>query len=132
MMEKVGYLNIDLLITSKEKLTPIIEQFGEDVVVLYDGEWGSHYRASFEIAGSHAAANEDILYFCSLIKGLTGEAKIQWENALSKEFDIGFESGAAPESYSTDIKSQVVAAVAAAGASLTITIYPIGLARKYT
>ncbi len=124
-MSNIRYLNVDLLINSKEDLTPIVDSFGEDVIALYNGEWGAHYRANFEIAGSHAASNEDISYFCSLVDGLEGEAKKLWDNALSKEFDIGFEPGSGPESYNTEIKPSIVKRVADIGASISLTIYPV-------
>ena len=124
-MSNTPYLNVDLLINSKEDLTPIVDSFGEDVLNLSNGEWGAHYRANFEIAGSHAASNEDISYFCLLVEGLEGKAKHLWDNALSKEFDIGFEPGTGTESYNTEIKPSIIKRVADIGASISITIYPV-------
>ena len=124
-MNNVRYLNVDLLINSKESLTPIIESFGEDVVALYNGKWGEHYRANFEIGGSHAAANEDISYFCTVVDSLEGKAKELWDNAFSKEFDIGFESGCGKESYSTVINASIIKRAANIGAAINITIYPL-------
>ncbi len=123
-MSNVRYLNVDLLINSKDDLTPIVESFGEDVVALYNGSWGEHFRANFEIAGSHAAASEDISYFCTLVNCLEGKAKVLWENAFSKEFDIGFESGEGKESYNTELKKSVINRISEIGASVSITIYP--------
>ena len=91
-MNEPRYLNVDLVVGSNEDLTPIAEGFGQDVMVLFNGKWGEHYRAVFEIAPSHAAANEDIACFCSLIEGLEGRAAELWQRAFSREFDIGFES----------------------------------------
>ena len=97
---------------------------GESVEVLFNGKWAEHYRAVFEIARSHAAANEDIAYFCSLVEGLEGRARELWVEAFSREFDIGFESGNLGECAYTKIQSGIVKRVAEAGASISFTIYP--------
>ena len=124
-MNEPRYLNVDLVISSKEELTPIVESFGEDVVVLFNDKWAEHYRAVFEIAGSHAAANEDIGYFCSLIEGLEGEAKELWQSAYSREFDVGFESGYKGERAYVSIQSSVIKRLAEAEAAISITLYPV-------
>ena len=62
-MEDTRYLTVDLLIKSREDLTPIVTDFGEDVIVLTNDKVGDFYFAYFEIAGSHAGPNEDIDFF---------------------------------------------------------------------
>ncbi len=121
------YLNVDLVITSREELNPIVESFGQDAIVLYNGKWSEHYRAVFEISGSHAAANEDVGYFCSLIESLEGKAKELWLNAYSREFDLGFESGIKGELAYIALNSSTIKRVAEAGASVSITLYPVAL-----
>lgn len=74
-MNDVKYLNVDLEIDSAADLTPIVEEFGEDVSVMYNGDWGLHKRAAFEIDGSHASANEHMEYFCTLIDSLSEEPR---------------------------------------------------------
>lgn len=123
-MSEPHYLNIDLVISAREDLTPIVESFGQDVIVLFNGEWGEHYRAAFEIAGSHAAASEDIGYFCSLIEGLEDNAKDIWRRAFAREFDIGFESGTNGECTYTTLQASLLTRVAEARVSVTITLYP--------
>ncbi len=123
-MSEPRYLNVDLVVSSKEELMPIVESFGKDVVTLFNGEWAEHYRAVFEIAGSHAAANEDIGYFCSLIDSLEGKAKDLWQAAYSREFDVGFESGVQGERAYVSVQSAIVKRVAEVGASISITLYP--------
>ena len=53
-MSHIHYLNTDLIIEASSDLSPIADAFGEDVNVMYTGEWGDVYRAAFEIAGTHA------------------------------------------------------------------------------
>ncbi len=123
-MEDIRYLNVDLLIKSREDLSPIVEEFGEDVLVLSNDKVGEFYYAYFEIAGSHAGANEDIEYFCSLIEGLEEENRKLWENSFYRIFDIGYESGTSNNSYSSDLRGSVIKRISEANANIRVTIYP--------
>jgi len=123
-MQEVRYLNVDLLVKSRIDLTPIVNEFGEDVLVLTNGKAGDFYHAYFEIAGSHAGPNEDIGYFCSLIESLDQNERELWDNSISKIFDVGFESGEAPQSYSADIRPETIKRMSQCGASIRITVYP--------
>ena len=123
-MEDIRYLNVDLLIKSRDDLTPIVKAFGEDVIVLSNDKAGEFHYAYFEIAGSHAGPNEDIEYFCSLIEGLEDENKKLWDNSFYRIFDIGYESGTSNNSYSSDLRESVVKSMAKFNASIRVTIYP--------
>lgn len=123
-MEDIRYLNVDMLLKSREDLTPIVDEFGEDVIVLTNDKHGDFHYAYFEIAVSHAGPNEDIEYFCSLIESLEGEAQRLWNNSFYRIFDIGYESGTSNNSFSSDLRESAVKRVAAVNASIRITIYP--------
>jgi hypothetical protein len=105
-------------------LTPIVEQFGADTGLLYNGPWGENYRASFGNPSGPVGINEDLELFCDLIQNLKGEAKELWEDSFSKVFDLGFESGNTNQSYMLQINRSVIQRVAACGATIAITIYP--------
>jgi len=123
-MQEIRYLNVDLLIKSRTDLTPIVNGFGEDVFVLYNGKVGEYFHSYFEIEGSHAGPNEDIAYFCSLIESLEMKERELWDNSFSKIFDIGFESGEVPQSFSADIRPEIIKRMAQCGTSVRITVYP--------
>lgn len=69
-MSQIDYLNTDFITESSDDLTPIADDFGEDVIVMYNGKWAIVNRAAFEKAGIHNDTNETIQYFCSLFEGL--------------------------------------------------------------
>ena len=123
-MEDARYLNVDLLIKSREDLTPIVSEFGDDVLVLTNDKTGEFYFAYFEIAGSHAGPNEDIEYFCSLIEGLSEKSRNLWESTFYRIFDMGYEAGTSNNSYSSDLRESVLKRIASVNASVRITIYP--------
>ena len=123
-MEDIRYLNVDLLIKSRMDLTPIVTDFGDDILVLSNDKTGDFYYAYLEIAGSHAGPNEDIEYFCSLIEGLSESNKKIWNDSFYRIFDIGYEAGSSNNSYSSDLRESVLKRIAEVNASIRITVYP--------
>jgi hypothetical protein len=121
---RVQYLNTDLVLESAGDLTPIVEAFGDDVVVLHSGVAKGIHRAAFEIAGSHAGPNEDIKYFVALVEALPPNARALWEGCYSRVFDLGYSSGNETPSHTSELRSNTIQAMAALNASVAITIYP--------
>ena len=121
----VRYLNTDLEIESKEDLSRVVEEFGEDVVVLHSGEVRGYQHASFEIPGNTAGADETINHFCALVEGLGKEAREIWDGCCSRVMDVGYESGASPQNFRSEIRASTIQRVAAIGASIVITIYSL-------
>lgn len=121
----VRYLNTDLEIESKNDLSKIVQEFGEDVIVLHCGEARGYQLASFEIPGTTASADETINYFCALVEELTKEAREVWEGCCSRVMDVGYESGTSPHNLRSEIRASTIQRVAAIGASIVITIYSL-------
>ena len=117
------YLNTDLEIDSRIDLTPLVKEFGEDVFLMYNGEWGKNYRCSFEVNEALAHANEAIAFFCMLVEALPENIRKIWDGALKKAFSIGFESGEV-EKIEVEIEPHVLERVANIGAKINIVIYP--------
>ncbi|MCG8367969.1 MAG: hypothetical protein MJA27_32130 [Pseudanabaenales cyanobacterium] len=91
---KIHFLNVDLEIESYQNLQPIVEDFGDNVLNLYCGEAHGHHLATFELADRNADADSIISHFCLLIESFDQKAKKLWDNAFTRVFDIGYESGA--------------------------------------
>ena len=123
---EVSFLNVDLEIESSEELQSIIDDFGEDVSVLYNGKNGSGYNlASFEIpSGIDGDVDGIISTFCLLVENLSLESKLIWNKCHSKKFDAGFSSGDFPRSCQSEIRADTINRVAKIGASIVITVYP--------
>lgn len=123
---KIQFLNVDLEIESSQDLQPLIDDLGEDVSVLHHGKNGRKFNfVSFELkTAGKRDVDEIILSFCLFIKNLSPGAKLIWDKCHSKRLDAGFQSGAFPGAYQTEIRADTIAQVAEIGASIVITIYP--------
>jgi len=125
-MMEVHYLNTDLEIESENDLSLIIEEFGEDVSVLHQGEIRGYQHASFEITGGMSmGADEAINGFCLLVENLPKDAREIWDGCCSRILDIGYQSGATSPNYRSEIRASTIQRVAEIGASIVITIYPL-------
>src|SRR2546421_3843446 len=110
---EVKYLNTDLEIESEADLSRIVNEFGEDVLVLHQGEMRGYQHASFEIGGTGSDADGVITYFCSLVEGLPDEVREIWDGCCSRVFDIGYESGTSPQNFRSEIRASTIKRVAA-------------------
>jgi len=121
----IRYLNTDLEIESKNDLSRVVHEFGDDVIVLYHGEMRGYQHASFEIAANSAGADETINSFCALVENLPEEVREIWDGCCSRVIDLGYESGTSPQNFRSEIRAPTIRRVAAIGASIVITIYPL-------
>lgn len=121
-----SFVNVDLEIESPEPLEYLALQFAElEIRRLYCGKTKGGYLATFEcnqVGG--ADPNSLIETFCGGIYHLDDRAIQLWHTAHRKTFDIGFEADSEIGSFRSEIKNEVARAVADAGASIVITIYP--------
>jgi len=120
----VQYLNTDLEIESKSDLSEIVEEFGEDVLVLHHGEIRGYQHASFSIAGGSTDADATINSLCTLVEQLPRDVREIWDGCCSRLFDIGYESGTSPQNFRSEIRAATIQRVANIGGSVVITIYP--------
>jgi hypothetical protein len=121
---EVRFLNVDLEVRGREDLQWLIDEFGEDVVNLHHGQIQGYFIATFESGVVRGDPDALIGYFCNLVENLPAEARQKWDRLFSKVFDLGYDSGLGPKSWQSDLRPETVEAVARAGASLRITIYP--------
>ncbi len=120
----IHYLNTDLELESPKDLTPIVKEFDDDAKNLYNGRGRGHYLATFEMPGYGHGPDTIIQHFCMLAEALEGDEKELWDGCFKKIFDIGYECGDDPKSFSDEIREGTLERVAALGACIRITVYP--------
>lgn len=119
------YLNTDLVLVSKQPLTPLCAEFERTCHILSnerdeDGDWQAVIEAGKE--GSESAA-EDITALLIAIARLSPEGQTQWGECERREFDLGFETGET-WAFKHEVPALLVQGIAAAGCSFVVTIYP--------
>lgn len=126
-MPNIHFLNVDLDLESKASLASIVETFGKDVVVLHHNTAREFCTASFEAVGSGCSGDAEsaISSLCLLVENLPEDARRIWDECCTRVFDIGYESGDSPKSFRSILHPETIKRVAALGAAIMVTIYPL-------
>jgi hypothetical protein len=114
---------VDLDVFSRRRLSALAEAFGDRVFVLYEGRWGSRYSAHFELHGWNQTADQQIRGLVSLIRKLPRPARVLWNEAQLRVFNIGLQAGLHPHSHEIKLSPTTVAHAAQVRAGLVITTY---------
>ena len=114
------FLNVDLDVWSRRDPKALVEALGG--LSLHHGRTPRGWHTSFE-AGPRAGADATIRALVRRVQALTGDARAQWDGARQRDFNIGIQGGAAPLAFELPIAASTVAAVAAVGGRMVITVY---------
>ena len=121
----IRYLGAELDVESRNDLSPLLNDLGQDVIILHHGPINEMSHASFQLAQAcYAGPDETIEGYCSLIENLSSESKAIWDSCFVRVFDIGFECGTSPSRYRFELRPLTITRVAAIGASVAFSLYP--------
>ncbi|MGD9209950.1 MAG: hypothetical protein PVI90_04210 [Desulfobacteraceae bacterium] len=127
-MKETNYINVDLEIESNEDLSPIIDEFGNDIIVLYNdyNKSNNTYTLVAESTFDYKFRNPDELINCFYFKinKFSSETRRLWDNCNQRVFNIGYGCILTTVKYESEIKSLTIKNVSELGAAIKITIYP--------
>ena len=122
----ICYLNTDLDLTSADDLTALAAAFeaGElfplHVTLGEDGKW----YACFETEGQHTDPEPNIAAMLAVVEALAPPLQTVWAGCSRREFNIGYDCGLEPWAFNQGLSAELLGRMAAAGASLRVTLYP--------
>src|SRR5574341_2109022 len=125
--KQTEFLNVDLDVFSRERLTPFVNGLGKSFFVLHEGRWGRKYAAILELAagGSSQRNNPDRLIrrMVTLLNKMPRTARSLWDRAQVKQFNIGIQAALKPHAFDIQIGQETLQEVAGLGARLIVTVY---------
>jgi hypothetical protein len=121
----IRYVNVDLMLESSISLASIVEAFGAEVLLLHQSDSREIYLASFETAHWVGDAESAIDRLCLLAENLPEGVRKTWDSCFTRIFDIGYKSGDSPQSFRSILHPDTIKRVAALGAGIVVTIYPL-------
>jgi hypothetical protein len=121
--DETYFLNVDLDVFARSSLEPLAVAFGSKVVPLYVGRHGNRYRAHFELAWEPRSADARIAGLVQLVKSLPSAARVVWNQAYRRDFNIGIQGGFAPRSYELALKPGTLKLAGNVNARVVVTIY---------
>jgi len=127
MDNKIRYLNTDLDLATKDDLTELANAFatsGASVlsVARYDdGLW----HATIETDTQEVEPQASMAMLIGIAESLSEPLRNCWMRCTLREFNIGYDCGDEPWGFNQGLSNALLGRLAAAGASLRITIYPV-------
>lgn len=123
MEHSLAFLNVDLDLQAPQPLTTLIQEWGEQVIVLRDDTEEGCYYFSCELTICSSDPESLLWEFVALINGLSPAAQAEWQSCHQRVLDCGYISGAEPSYLQTHFPADLLQAITAAGASLALTFY---------
>ena len=130
MDDTIRYLNTDLDLTSAEDLTALAAALeAQGVFPLHvthgeDGLWYATLEADEAYEEAHEEPEPHIAAMLAAVESLPEPLRIVWSGCTQREFNIGYDCGDKPWAFNQGLSSHLLGRMAAAKASLRITIYP--------
>jgi hypothetical protein len=126
MDNTICYLNTDLDLTSADDLTELASAFKAK------GVWSLHvtrgddglWYATFETDAQHSDPDPNIAAMIDAVESLARPLRSVWDGCTRREFNIGYDCGVEPWAFNQGLSAGLLGRMAAAGASLRITMYP--------
>ncbi|WP_315813594.1 hypothetical protein [Bradyrhizobium sp. SZCCHNR2028] len=119
------FLNLDLVLTSRADLTPLITHLDQSIYVLHHQEHEQQFLLVLETNETESphpiACTEQ---FLTVIEALPEPARALWDSCTSRTFSYGFEGGREFPALDTTIPADLVLRIAMLGAAIGITVYP--------
>jgi hypothetical protein len=124
MDNTIHYLNTDLDLNCGDDLTELADAFtARGVFALHvtktdDGRW----YATFETDAQHNEPEANIAEMLAIVESLNEPIRSLWDRCTRREFNIGYDCGAEPWAFNQGLSTALLGRLAAAGASLRITL----------
>jgi hypothetical protein len=128
MEHETRYLNVDLEISGRRNLQPLVDALAPQAFALHAGFHAGRHRAALELSGvARMNADATIQRLAALVKALPRPARQLWNAAERRDFNIGIQAGREPYSFECPIGNGALRAAAAVGARVVITVYGSGI-----
>ena len=121
----IHYLNTDLDLVSANELTALTAAlesrglYSLHMAHAANGLW----RASFETETQHVEPDANIVGICEVLEGLEGQMADALKECTLREFNIGYDCGSEPHSFSHELSLATLRRIVDVGATLRITLY---------
>lgn len=124
-----SFLNVDLDVSGREDLSPLVQALRPAIFELYTGRSGSRYQAHLELAsrgsGGPSDADGTIRRFVRLLRALPPRARRLWNRAGQRDFNIGIQGGIEPHAFELGLPATTLQAVAGLRARIVLTVYAV-------
>jgi hypothetical protein len=82
------------------------------------------WHATFETSAELAEPEPTIAAMLAIVESWPRPLRSVWDRCTRRELNIGYECGAEPWAFNQALPAELLGRMAAAGASLRVTLYP--------
>lgn len=122
-VSSAGYLNVDLEISSRSNIGPLIDELSRDLFLVNQRRLGRTHVASFEVPGLQRLPDDAISFFTRALSSLSPLA-MKLRRAAGLTFDIGIEEVASHQPFALTLRPETINALARLRARVVFTLYP--------
>jgi hypothetical protein len=125
--DAICYLNTDFELVSPTDLKALAAAFEAQGVRprhVTRGKDGLYY-SMFNTVTHYDQPEPNIGAMVSAAESLEEDLRIVWSGCVLREFNIGYDCGSKPWAFTQGLSSHLLGRMAAVGASLRVTLYPI-------
>jgi hypothetical protein len=123
----IEFLNVDLDVWSRKPLRKLADAFGDEGLH-YEGwegtRFGVHYSGS--TLTSKEGADSIVRGLVAKVESLPAAARVVWNAAERREFNIGIRSGFSPRSVEYRLSSETIRRVGRVKGGVVVTVYATG------
>ena len=121
------FIGVQLEVESPRPLGHLFHSFSAAEVVSVDYRESTRgFAVAFEHARSGLSTDPDIQIedFCEKIMGFRDEARVVWNSAYRRTFNVGYEIDDSSECFRSELAPETMQRIARVGASVLVAIYP--------
>ena len=123
MNRDTEYLNVDIEVTARHDLQPLVDALADRVFVLHVGRIKGRHFAGLELAAMTKTADRTIRRLAAIVKSLPRSARGLWNRAQSRDLNIGIQAGCNRDAFRCVVGREAMRAATDIGASIVITVY---------
>ena len=127
MKHEIRYLTTDLDLRAPLDLAPLSDALGQRGLLAHyvgpgqDGSWSARFGTAY----GFQEPDQDIAATLTVIESLDELSQRLWAACISRDFNIGYDCGDEPWAFNQQLSAPTLARIAAVGAGIVITIYPV-------
>jgi hypothetical protein len=123
--EETDFLNVDLEITTRGEIAPLLEHWSKKVVVLRNSVDGAQRTVWLELGIENPEMDRVLRSLLDLIDSLPRPLRTLWDQCDERCFNIGIQGGGSPHFSVFSISTETLHRVSAVHARVDFTVYAV-------
>ena len=122
---KPEYINSDLELRSKTDISGLVSTLSRHLFVPFNRRENTKYLATFEIININSKPDTIANRFCKVIENLSAKDRAAWKKCLSRNLDLGFQSGHGTKIGTAILSADTIGRLAKLNINIAVSVYPI-------